>query len=389
MANILAAGAGASEGLETLLTRLDREKVIAESQRSNMADEDFKQKNLDETMKLRMATEADAAASRRDVHALGEQTATRSILGMRPIGATVAPETMKHEMATGADSSFYDQQPEKQVSKLSGFSTLPGGDTPATGQLTRTPEKSPMNAPGEIKFKGTQGGIEKSTTDAAAQTARTAQLEIAAQNANSATERAYYQNQLAEANAKLSDARTAHVGDAKPLPANTADNMAGLNVAEVEGVKVLKSLHDGGLDMSDNPIDPRWNKFMVTTLKMAPADWRKADIQQRTAAINAMLTRGLMGSRPSQYVAEIIQQHLPQGDMTGKQLAHVLHNVLGQAGERRTEIESLTGREAGALTPKSGMTYRQYLDSGGASDPQGGQGRSSGPLPAGVTVRPR
>lgn len=147
----------------------------------------------------------------------------------------------------------------------------------------------------------------------------------------------------------------------KPLPAQTADNLAGMNTAEVEGVKVLRQLKESGLDQSNNPADPRWQKFMVTTLKVSPRDFNKADIQQRTAFVTAVLTRGLMGGRPSQYVAQMIQQHLPQGEMTGSQLYHVMQNVLEQANERRTEVESLSGRKSGSLAPTSGENYSQFL----------------------------
>jgi hypothetical protein len=144
----------------------------------------------------------------------------------------------------------------------------------------------------------------------------------------------------------------------RPLPYQAAENAASLNTAEVEGVKVLKALRETGLDQSNDPADPRWQKFVVTTLKVAPEDFQKADIQQRTAFVNAALTRQLMGGRPSQYVAQILQQHLPQGAMSGRQLTHVLHNVLQQSGEKRTELQQML---PGVKGPASGQSYADYL----------------------------
>ncbi len=149
----------------------------------------------------------------------------------------------------------------------------------------------------------------------------------------------------------------------RPLPATTADNLALVNSSEVQGVKVLRELKSSGLDTSNNPADPRWQKFMVTTLKVAPADFNKADIQQRTAYVTAALTRGLMGGRPSQYVAQMIQQHMPQGEMTGEQLFHVMSNVMEESSGRRAELEGIQQRAPGSLGPKSGESYAQFLKS--------------------------
>jgi hypothetical protein len=174
-------------------------------------------------------------------------------------------------------------------------------------------------------------------------------------------ETAYRQGMLgvARQNANTAAANaTTKATAAKPLPYQAAENAASLNTAEVEGVKVLKALRQSGLDQSNSPADPRWQKFVVTTLKIAPEDFQKADIQQRVAFVNAALTRQLMGGRPSQYVAQILQQHLPQGEMSGQQLTHVLHNVLQQTGERRTELQQML---PGIKGPASGQSYADYL----------------------------
>lgn len=148
-------------------------------------------------------------------------------------------------------------------------------------------------------------------------------------------------------------------GNAK-LSGPQLDAQIGLNTAEVEGVKVLAGLKKSGLDQSNDPFDPRWQKFMVGIMKVSPQDWDKATTQNRVAYINAVLTRGLMGGRPSQYVAQIIQQHLPDGQMSGMQLSHVLQQVLTYGDERRTELEALTKRAPGSLRPTSGMTWAQW-----------------------------
>lgn len=144
----------------------------------------------------------------------------------------------------------------------------------------------------------------------------------------------------------------------KDLAVSEVDQLSGIGTAEVEGVKILQQLHKSGLDKSNNPTDPRWEKFVVGTLKMAPTDWNKADIQQRTAFVQAALTRSLMGARPSQYVAQMIQQHMPQGEMTGAQLNHVLNNVLQQGTERRKELANYSGKTI--PEPTSGTNYSQW-----------------------------
>lgn len=165
-------------------------------------------------------------------------------------------------------------------------------------------------------------------------------------------------------------------GKARDIPATIADNTAGINTAEIEGVKILRQLRAMGLDRVNDPLDPRWQRFLVNTLKVAPEDLRKADMQQRIGFVNANLTRALMGSRPSQYVAQtIIQPHLPKQEMTGQQLDLVLRNVLEQAQERREQfagtlfgIDAKTKRPLGVdrLSPSTG-SYKNYLRELGVS----------------------
>lgn len=150
-------------------------------------------------------------------------------------------------------------------------------------------------------------------------------------------------------------------GKAKQIPATIADNTAGINTAEIEGVKILRALRASGLQDSNNIMDPRWNQFVVNVLHASPEDWNTADMQQRIGFVNANLTRALMGSRPSQYVAQtIIQPHLPKQDQSFMALGHVLNNVLQQAQERRAEFAKTLGVPIERLNPTGG-SYADYM----------------------------
>jgi hypothetical protein len=153
----------------------------------------------------------------------------------------------------------------------------------------------------------------------------------------------------------------------KALTQGEVENVASMNAAEIEGVKVLSELHKTGLDKSNDMADPRWAKFVVGTLKMAPGDYQKADIQQRAAYVKAALTRALMGARPSQYVAKIIQEHIPDGAMTGQQLVHVMSNVMEQVGEKRSELGNVSGRKIPGPTTGGYAGYLQAIQ--GEQDP--------------------
>lgn len=375
-----AVGAGANEGLGEMLTRMLQEAAskradtqVAETGRHNLASEAIagRQQDLME-------------GYRRDTLQEKKDAGVEKAVSMRGIGDPVTEPEMAKETAAGVPSSNYSIIPGMKVRDTTGFQSMPGDPKPMASSITTEEPNNPMNAPRSILFKGTGAQRQAQTTsDRLAKTgdaaidAKLQQLEQSAQLLESKGKVNEANAARAQAQAELDRVKSAAGGFApqssKPLPSSTQDNIIGLNTAEVEGVKVLKALHQTGLRDSNDPLDPRWEKFMVTTMKMAPADWAKADIQQRTAAINAMLTRGLMGARPSQYVAQIIQQHLPQGDMTGKQLFHALNNVLEQAGERRTETEAISGHELG---PKSGQSYKQWLEE------LGGSGQAPGGVPS-------
>lgn len=380
-----AVGAGASEGLGEMLTRMLQEAAskradsqVAETGRHNLASEAIQGRQQD----LMEGYRRDTLQEKKDA-------GVEKAVSMRGIGDPVQESEYTKETGAGVPQSDYKILPGMKVRGTTGFQSMPdvashisGSDgTQQTASSTTTPEpNNPMNAPRSILFAGTGAQRQAKTTSDRLEKTGDAAIDAKIQQLQQGADRLESQGKLNEANAaraqaqaELDRVKAAAGGFApkveRPLPSSVQDNMIGLNTAEVEGVKVLKALHSTGLSESNDPLDPRWNKFMVTTLKMAPEDWNKADIQQRTAAINAMLTRGLMGARPSQYVAQIIQQHLPQGDMTGKQLFHVLNNVLEQAGERRTETEAMTGRELG---PKSGQGYKQWLEEVGGGQSQGG-----------------
>lgn len=157
----------------------------------------------------------------------------------------------------------------------------------------------------------------------------------------------------------------------RPLTAAQVDNLASLNTAETEGVKVLQTMKALGLDKSNDMLTPRADAFAIQTLKIAPAEWARADAVQRLNYVRGAVLRTMMGARPSQYIAEIFANHVPDQIQSGQQLYHTMHNVLEQVGARRQEIESLTNRQPGSLNPVSGMTYTQWIDANGADNPTG------------------
>ena len=135
---------------------------------------------------------------------------------------------------------------------------------------------------------------------------------------------------------------------------------ADLNTAETTGVKLLEQLRATKLDQTNDPGDPRLQKFLVNTLKIAPQDAAKAGVQWDAAFINATLSRTLMGGRPSQYIAELMQPHLPQQAMSGRQLAQVMARVLGTIHDKRKELAGVSKVPLSQLTPKSGKSYEEY-----------------------------
>lgn len=142
------------------------------------------------------------------------------------------------------------------------------------------------------------------------------------------------------------------------------DQVSNMNSAEVQAVKVLQELKKSGLDQSNDPLDPRWNTFLAQTLKIRPQDEGKADSIQRTQYVKAILGRAIMGGRPSQYVMQMIEQHLPDSHMSGKQLTGVIKDVLDELGTKRANMQNFYGPdEASKMEPVGGESYAQWLKS--------------------------
>ena len=89
----------------------------------------------------------------------------------------------------------------------------------------------------------------------------------------------------------------------------------------------------------------------------------KADAIQRTQYAKAVLARSIMGGRPSQYVMQLIEQHLPDAAMSGKQLAGVMRDVLEEIGLKRGNMQSYYPDQQ--MAPVGGETYADFLKSGG------------------------
>lgn len=147
-------------------------------------------------------------------------------------------------------------------------------------------------------------------------------------------------------------------GENGNLPQTMVDQVATINTAEVEGVKILAALKQSGLDQSNDPLDPRWQRFLAGTLKVS-SDQVNSDIQQRTAFVKAAIIRSLMGGRPSMYVAKMYEQHIPDGAMSGSKLKQVLTNVLQQGSERRGELSNVSGRPLNG--PSTGQSFEQWM----------------------------
>lgn len=144
----------------------------------------------------------------------------------------------------------------------------------------------------------------------------------------------------------------------RQLPATEVERLTNLNTAEIEGVKLLQDLHKSGLEQSDNPLEPRFEKLLAKLGVSSPGSVDMGNQQQRVAFVNAIMLKGLMGGRPSQYVAQLIEQHLPKGQMTGRKLYQVLNDTLTEGVTQRVNMGGVLGREA--PEPKGGMTYSQW-----------------------------
>lgn len=98
---LLATGAGAAEGLETLLARLMAEEKFAEQKRSTLAEEDYRRQALGETSALRQQQQQSLDQSRRALEESRIRDDIRGTLNMRPTGTVVDPAQFQYETGRG------------------------------------------------------------------------------------------------------------------------------------------------------------------------------------------------------------------------------------------------------------------------------------------------
>lgn len=155
--------------------------------------------------------------------------------------------------------------------------------------------------------------------------------------------------------------------------ATQVQNQTELNTAETIGVRALEQLKASGLDKSNNPLDARWTQFMLNNLKMDPKDAARASVQWDAAFLKGTFSKALMGGRPSEYIAEMMQPHLPDQAMTGARLAETLKKLLPTVQEKRENFSKLARIPIDQLMPASGKSWKQYLEEnmGGAMDATG------------------
>lgn len=167
MGTLLAAGAGAADGLDTILARLmaqqqleQRQKQLDEETRHNQADESLRGRQIDEIGKSR----ADALAEKKAAQ-------TDKTVASRGIGDNVTEGEYANETGAGFPSGDYKVTPGAKVTKLAGFMSAPGSVSSLTGQgaapavpdagpaagvdVTQN-QTDPLNAPRLINFKGTE-----------------------------------------------------------------------------------------------------------------------------------------------------------------------------------------------------------------------------------------
>lgn len=167
MANLLATGAGASEGLDNALHRMlleqeleQRRDALKETTRHNMAGEADARRGQDFLQQGRNDTNTEKLA---DNTRQGAQT--------EPIGADVSPEDYAKRMAAGVPAGQYSKLPGMKVQSFVGGSALPDAQSTLSGMKSATPDPtafagkstdatSPLNAPDTIKNRGTQAQIQ-------------------------------------------------------------------------------------------------------------------------------------------------------------------------------------------------------------------------------------
>lgn len=173
MANLLATGAGASEGLDNALHRMLLEQELEQRKTA-----------LTETTRHNQATEADARRGQDflqqgRVDANNEKLAdnTRTGDATSPIGAEVDPVDVAKRVAAGVPAEKFSRIPGLKVQQFAGGSALPDVSSTLSGMKSATSDPtafaskstdatSPLNAPDKFTNKGTQAQIQAQETEA-------------------------------------------------------------------------------------------------------------------------------------------------------------------------------------------------------------------------------
>jgi hypothetical protein len=160
--------------------------------------------------------------------------------------------------------------------------------------------------------------------------------------------------------------------DQRPLPGNLSDEVANMNMAEQEGVRILRAIDKLGMGDINNPLDPRWQQFVQQNVKMAPDDPDLQAIMQGTAATRAGVLRGFLGGRGGAQLAQEYGQHLPATAMTPKLLKETLNAVLRQNAEKRSGLAAGQGLrdDDPRIAVPMGSRFNDYLQDTPDSGPK-------------------
>lgn len=300
-----------------------------------------------------------------------------------------------------------EEATQLRTSAMQGVPTARGQAAAQTATVTKQLENVLGMPAAEAAADNTKSDLTRGTRtkDAAAMTSATSAAAMPFQKAM-----AQYANDLAQGNKSLqiiNDPNTGQeiwalmdkkggtipvqmpdgfdAGKGTKIPSAIIASNALLTTAEIESVKILRALRALGLDKSNDMVDPRLDKFITNVLKASPndpdlapyasmmgIDISKGGIQQRSGFVNAALTRALMGGRPSDYVAKIIQPHLIHQEMTGKRMYETLINTLTQTVEQRKIIAQGLGVPGARLEPRNEPnSYANYLRELGTPMPEG------------------
>lgn len=171
----------------------------------------------------------------------------------------------------------------------------------------------------------------------------------------------------------------ANAAENKPPPMSVVQTNSQGNTAELEGVKLLTTLKQMGLENSNNWMDPKITQWMIAKLGMAPDDPRIADVNQRANFVQAAMLQALMKGRPSQYLAALYNKHIPDATQSPKLLVHQIHKVLQENAEYRLQNQQVYKN---LPDPTGGMTYQQWLQMYPETRDQAPTGAGQGKLDA-------